>query len=389
MDFAWSEAQLALHQRLRTFATRELAGDVIDRDQAQGFSRVGWERCAAEGVQGLPIPQEYGGLGCDPVTCAFALEGLGYGCRDNGLLMSAGAHVWAVELPIWIFGSPQQKERLLPELCAGRMIGAHAITELEAGSDALSLRAHARRGDGYYVLNGRKRFVTNGPIADVVIVYATIDPDLGFTGVTAFLVERDRPGLRVETDQPKSGLRTAPWAEIVLENCEVPISQRLGAEKQGRVIFTTTMAWERALILAPLLGAMQRQIDDCLRFAQQRKQFGRRIGSFQSVAHTIVDMQVRLESARLLTYKAAAELKGSTSSMFSEMAKLQTSEAAVQTFLEALNIHGGHGYTIDAEIERDLRDALGMRISSGTSAMQRTVIAGKLGLHPGGKVVGQ
>ncbi|WP_020667050.1 acyl-CoA dehydrogenase family protein [Amycolatopsis nigrescens] len=384
MDFTWSEAQSALYQRLRTMAARELAEDVVGRDQAQEFSPGGWKRCAAEGVLGLPIPPEYGGLGCDPVTCALALEGLGYGCRDNGLLMSVGAHVWAVEVPIWLFGSAEQKQRLLPELCAGRMIGAHAITEPESGSDALSLSTHARSGDGCYVLNGRKRFVTNGPIADVMIVYATIDPDLGFTGVTAFLVTRDQPGLRIEPGPPKAGLRTAPWAELVLENCEVPIDRRLGAEKQGRTIFATTMAWERALILAPLLGAMQRQIDDCLRFAQRRRQFGRRIGSFQSVAHAIADMQVRLESARLLTYRAAAELDGTAGgSMFPEMAKLQTSEAAVQTFMAALEIHGGHGYTVDAEIERDLRDALGTRISSGTSAMQRTVIAGKLGLRQG------
>jgi len=385
MDFSWSEAQLALHQRLRTFATRDLAGDVVSRDQVQSFWRDGWDRCAAQGVLGLPIPRAYGGLGCDPVTCAFALEGLGYGCRDNGLLFSAGAHMWAVELPIWKFGSAEQKERLLPKLCAGRMIGAHAITEPEAGSDALSLRAHARPEDGCYLLTGRKRFITNGPIADILVVYATINPDLGFTGVTAFLVERNRPGLRIETDHAKAGLRTAPWAEIILENCRVPIGQRLGAEKQGRIVFATTMAWERALILAPLLGAMQRQIDDCLRYTQQRQQFGRRIFSFQAVAHRIVDMQVRLEAARLLTYKAASELDGPAGSMFSAMAKLQTSEAAVQTFLQAIDIHGGHGYTVDAEIERDLRDALGMRISSGTPAMQRNVIAGKLGLHTGGR----
>lgn len=388
MDFTWSETQLALHGQLRDFATRELAGGVVDRDRAQDFWRAGWESCAARGVMGLPVPQEYKGLGCDPLTCAFALEGLGYGCRDNGLLFSVGAHVWAVEIPIWLFGSTEQKRRLLPELCTGRMIGAHAITEPDAGSDALSLQAHARRTDGGYVLNGQKCFVTNGPIADVLIVYATIDPDLGFTGVTAFLVERSQPGLRIEPDRPKSGLRTAPWAEVTLVDCEVPIDQRLGAEKQGRAVFATAMAWERALILTPLLGAMQRQIDDCIRFAQHRKQFGRRIASFQSVAHTIVDMQVRLESARLLTYKAATELDGTTGSMFSEMAKLQTSEAAVQTFMDALTIHGGQGYTIDAEIERDLRDALATRISSGTSPMQRNVIAGKLGLQPGGRVGG-
>lgn len=381
MDFRWSEDQLALHQRLRAFAEHELGEDLITRDQAQSFSRTGWERCAAQGVLALPIPEMYGGLDYDPVTCAFALEGLGYSCRDNGLLFSAGAHIWAVELPIWKFGAREQKERLLPQLCTGRLIGAHAITEPDAGSDTLSLRTQAQRDGQGYVLNGRKCFITNGPIADLFLIYATINPKLGFTGITAFLVERDQPGLFVETHYEKMGLRTSPWAEIILEDCHINASQCLGTEKQGHSIFATTMAWERALILAPLLGSMQRQIDECIAYAQKRPQFGQRISRFQAVAHTIANMQVRLESARLLTYKAAWQLGCGESSSFSEIAKLQTSEAAVQTFLDAMEVYGGYGYTVDAQIERDLRDALGTRISSGTSEMQRSVIAAKLGLR--------
>ena len=381
MDFRWSEDQHVLHQRLRAFAEHELGEDLITRDQAQSFSRTAWERCAAHGVLALPIPEMYGGLDYDPVTCAFALEGLGYGCRDNGLLFSAGAHIWAVELPIWKFGAREQKERLLPQLCTGRLIGAHAITEPDAGSDTLSLRTQAQRDGQGYVLNGRKCFITNGPIADLFLIYATINPRLGFTGITAFLVERDQPGLFVETHYEKMGLRTSPWAEIILEDCHIGASQCLGTEKQGHSIFATTMAWERALILAPLLGSMQRQIDECIAYAQKRPQFGQRISRFQAVAHTIANMQVRLESARLLTYKAAWQLGCGESSSFSEIAKLQTSEAAVQTFLDAMEVYGGYGYTVDAQIERDLRDALGTRISSGTPEMQRSVIAARLGLR--------
>lgn len=380
MDFRWSEDQLALHQRLRAFAERELGEDLVNRDQAQFFSRTGWERCAAHGVLALPIPEMYDGLGYDPLTCAFALEGLGYGCRDNGLLFSAGAHIWAVELPIWKFGTPEQTERLLPQLCTGRLIGAHAITEPDAGSDTLSLRTQAKRDGQGYVLNGRKCFITNGSIADLFLIYATINPKLGFTGITAFLVERDQPGLFVETHYEKMGLRTSPWAEIILEDCHIDASQRLGTEKQGHNIFATTMAWERALILAPLLGSMQRQIDECVAYAQLRRQSGQRISRFQGMAHTIANMQMRLESTRLLTYKAAWQLGFGESSIFSEVAKLQTSEAAVQTFQDAMEVYGGYGYTVSAQIERDLRDALGTRISSGTPEMQRSVIAAKLGL---------
>ncbi len=380
MDFRWSEAQLALHQSLRAFAQSELSNDLAIRDQERSFSRTGWERCATHGVLALPIPEIYGGLGYDPVTCAFALEGLGYGCRDNGLLFSAGAHIWAVELPIWKFGTREQTERLLPQLCTGEMIGAHAITEPDAGSDTLSLRTQAQREGQGYVLNGRKCFITNGSIADLFLIYATINARLGFTGITAFLVKRDQPGLFVETCYEKMGLRTSPWAEIILEDCYIDESQRLGAEKQGHNIFATTMAWERALILAPLLGSMQRQIDECIAYAQSRSQFGQRINRFQAVAHTIADMQIRLEAARLLTYEAAWQLGFGESLIFSEIAKLQTSEAAIQTFQDAMEVYGSYGYTIGAQIERDLRDVLGTRISSGTPEMQRSVIAAKLGI---------
>jgi alkylation response protein AidB-like acyl-CoA dehydrogenase len=381
MDFGWSKDQFALHQRLRAFAEHELGENPVTQDQVQSFSRIGWERCAAHGVLALPIPEMYGGLGYDPVTCAFALEGLGYGCRDNGLLFSAGAHMWAVQLPIWKFGTPQQKERLLPQLCTGQLIGAHAITEPGAGSDTSALRTQAKRDGQGYVLNGSKCFITNGPIANLFLIYATINPKLGFTGITAFLVERDQPGLFVETHYEKMGLRTSPWAEVILQDCRIDASQCLGVEKQGNVIFTTTMAWERALILAPLLGSMQRQIDECIAYTQKRRQFGQRISNFQMVAHTIANMQTRLESVRLLTYKAASQLGCGETSIFSEIAKLQTSEAAVQTFLDAIEVHKFYGDTADEQIERDLCDALGTRISSGTSEMQRSVIAAKLGLR--------
>lgn len=391
MDLSWTAEQHALHQRMRDFVTDRLApatADLPDREPDGVFSQAAWDALAAEGVLGLPLPKEYGGLGHTPVSCAYAMEGIGYGCRDNGLLLSAGAHIWAVSVPVWQFGSCEQRSRLLPELASGQLIGAHALTEPEAGSDALALRTLARRDAGGYVLSGRKRFVTNGPVADIFLVYATIDPKLGFTGVTTFLVDRDLPGLRVTPDRPKSGFRTTPWAELVLEEVRVTDAHRLGREKQGRSVFKTAMAWERALILAPFLGAMQRQIEECLRYARQRRQFGQRIGSFQAVTHTIAEMQLRLESARLLTYRAAHDLANGTDSFFPELAKLHTSEAAVQTFMDALTLHGGHGYTVDAGIERDLRDALGTRISSGTSAIHRTLVAGKLGLAAGGMAGG-
>ncbi|MDX2547305.1 acyl-CoA dehydrogenase family protein [Streptomyces sp. WI04-05B] len=375
-----TDEQSALAERLRALGTT-LGADLAERERTCSLQPGDWQRCADAGVFALPVPAESGGLGLDPLTCALALEGLGRGCRDNGLLIAVGAHVWAMELPLLHFGSEEHKRRYLPALVDGSSIGAHAITEAGSGSDALSLSATARREGDHYVLDGTKRFVTNAPVADVFIVYATVNPELGFTGVTAFLVDRDTPGLTVETGFEKMGLRTAPWGEVVLRDCRVPVANRLGAEKQGSKILATAMAWERSLILAPLLGTMQRQIDECGHYARSREQFGSIIGRHPSVAHSVVGMQVRLEAAKLLTYRAAWDLgQGITASVFAEAAQLETSESAVQTFLDAVQLFGGLGYTTGTDAERNLRDALGTRISSGTSDMQRKVMADKFGL---------
>ncbi|MFH8568041.1 acyl-CoA dehydrogenase family protein [Streptomyces sp. NPDC017993] len=380
MNLSPTGEQQALAERLCAFGAAELGGDLEEREKTQTLQPGDWQRCADAGVFSLAVPTEYGGQGLDPLSCALALEGLGRGCRDNGLLISVGAHIWAMQLPLLHFGTEEQKRRYLPALMDGRSVGAHAITESEAGSDALSLTARARREGDRYILDGTKRFVTNAPLADVFLVYATVNPDLGFTGVTAFLVDRDQEGVTVETRFEKAGLRTAPWGEITLSGCAVPLTRRLGAEKQGSKILARAMAWERSLILAPLLGTMQRQIDECVQHARSRVQFGTHIGRFQSVANSIVDMQVRLEAAKLLSYRAAWGLSQGTSSVFPEAAQLSTSESAVQTFLDALQVFGGLGYTTESDVERNLRDALGTRISSGTSDMQRKVMAEKLGI---------
>ncbi|MEU7340184.1 acyl-CoA dehydrogenase family protein [Streptomyces sp. NPDC007074] len=372
MDLTWTPEQLDLHDSLRS----------------KGAAAADWQALADLHVMALPVPREHGGLGHSALSCALALDGLGHGCRDIGLLIAAGAHMWAVALPLMKFGSPEQRRAYLPGLASGRLVGAHAITETEAGSDALALRTVARREEGGYVLTGRKRFVTNAPDADVFLVYATLDSRLGFTGVTAFLVERGQPGVRVEDEQRKMGLDSCHWGQVVLNECVVPDRMRLGVEKQGSAIFSTVMAWERTLLLAPLLGAMERQLEECVDRARTRRQFGRRIGSFQSVANRIVDMRLRLETSRALLRSAAWELDHGpsdggrrSSSPLPELVKLQVSEAAVATFEAAMQIFGGHGYTEEAGIEERLRDALGTRISSGTSDMQRDVVAAKLGVR--------
>lgn len=380
MDLSWRKDQSALHERMRVCGDG-LGQRLTERDRTQEFSLQDWKTCADQGVLRLAVPREYGGLAQDALTCAYAMEGLGYGCRDNGLLISLGAHTWAVQLPIAKFGTEEQKETFLPSLSDGRSIGAHAITEPRAGSDTLTMEATARREGDEYVLNGHKCYVTNAPVADLFLVYATVNPKLGFTGVTAFLVERDQAGIEIRAGQEKAGLRTSPWGDVVLRECRIPDRMRLGREKSGSSIFAAVMAWERTLLLAPLLGAMEREVERCTARVRERRQFNRPIGAFQAVSHSIADMKTELECAKWLTYRAAWAIDCGERSAFPELAQLKTSETAVEAFMRAMQLHGAYGYTIDAEIERGLRDSLGTRISSGTSEMQRVVIAEKLGVR--------
>jgi alkylation response protein AidB-like acyl-CoA dehydrogenase len=353
----------------------------MERDRQGEFSRENWSKCARFGIQGLPVPEEYGGSGSDAITTMIAMEGLGYGCRDNGLIFAINAHMWAVELPILTFGTQSQKGKYLPRLCSGEWIGAHGMTEPDSGSDAYSLRTRAERMDGGYVLNGTKMFVTNAPMADVAVVFATVDPSKGMAGVTAFILEKDMPGFSISRHIEKMGLRTSPMAEIVLQDCFVPDENRLGPVGAGTSVFTSSMGWERSSILGSNIGAMEYQLEVCIRYTRQRKQFGQAIGKFQAVSNRIADMKVRLETARLLLYKVAwLKNQGKPAVMEAALAKLYLSECFVQSSLDAIRIHGGYGYMSEFEVERDLRDAIGGTLYSGTSDIQRNIIARLLGL---------
>lgn len=381
MDFSWTDEQLALKNGVIEFAKRELNDDVIASDRQAEFSRRKWEKCARFGIQGLPIAEEYGGTGVDILSTMLAMEGLGYGCRDNGLVFALNAQLWSVQLPIVTFGTDTQKQAYLPRLCSGELIGAHGMTEPDSGSDAYKLRTLAKRENGGYVLNGTKTFVTNAPVADLAVVFATVDPTQALGGITAFLVENGTPGFSVGRDIDKMGLRTAPMAELILQDCHVPEQNRLGPEGAGASIFNSSMEWERSCILASHVGAMQRQLETCVKYARDRRQFGQPIGKFQSVSNRIADMQVRLETARLILSKVAWLKKtGKPAVMEAAIAKLYLSESFVESSMDAIRIHGGYGYTTEFEVERDLRDAVGGTLYSGTSDIQRMIIARWLGL---------
>ena len=381
MDFSLGEDLVEFRQAVIEFGRQALADDLVRRDREREFSRDLWNLCAEFGIQGLPIPETYGGGNADLLTTVVAMEALGYACRDNGLLFGLNAQLWSVQLPILRFGTEEQRHRYLPPLCNGSWIGAHGMTEPDAGSDAFSLRTSAERRGDEYILNGTKTFVSEAPVADLFLVFATLNRARGVLGITAFLVERSCPGLTVGKAIEKMGLRTSPMAELVFEDCRVPAENRLGREGRGAEIFNEGMEYERCAILAPSVGAMERQLEACMRYARERRQFGRSIAEFQGVSHRLVDMKVRLEAARLLLYQAAwmKQTRGSAP-LETSMAKLYLSEAWVRSSLDAVQIHGGYGFTTDFEVERDVRDAIGGQLYSGTSEIQRNMIARALGL---------
>ncbi len=381
MDFSLSQEQVDLQQAVIRFAERELSDDLVQRDARGEFSRQLWEKCAGFGIQGLPIPEPYGGSGFDALTTILALEALGYACQDNGLLFSLNAQMWSFELPIWKFGREDQKLRFLPRLCAGSMIGVQAMTEPGSGSDAFGLRTTAEKQGDRYVLNGSKTFVTNAPVADAFLVFARTDPAKAFAGISAFVVERDTPGLSVGKEMHKMGLRTSPMGELALNECPVPEENLLGSRGAGATIFQVSMDWERTLILSCAVGTMQRQVERCVSYAKERVQFGQPIGKYQAVAHRIVDMKIRLETARLLLRRVGwMKANGQRTRVESAMVKLYLGECFLHSSLDAVQIHGGYGYMAEYGLERELRDAVGGRMYSGTSEIQKNIVAAGLGL---------
>jgi alkylation response protein AidB-like acyl-CoA dehydrogenase len=383
VDFDWSEDQIAFRDSVLEFAKRSLSEDINEREREGEFSRELWQRCADFGIQGLPLPAEFGGQDADVLTTMLAMESLGYACRDQGLLFSMHAHMWAVQLPILAYGTDEQKQKYLPGLASGALIGAHGMSEPDSGSDAFKMGARAEKRGDKYILNGTKTFVTSAPIADLFVLFANANPDQGAWGVTAFLAEKGTKGLSLGKPIEKMGLTTSPMSEVILEDCEIPVENLLGREGGGIPVFNHSMGWERSCILASMVGGMQWQLEQCLKHAKERRQFGKRIGDFQLIASKIVDMKVRLETSRLLLYRAAtAQATGKDNAMEAAIAKLFISEACVQSALDAIQIHGGYGYTREYGMEQTLRDAVGGRLYSGTSEIQRIMIARHLGLSP-------
>ncbi|MFC1645681.1 acyl-CoA dehydrogenase family protein [Candidatus Omnitrophota bacterium] len=381
MDFSFSDEQLDFKKNAVNFAKKTLNEDVITRDKNGMFSRELWKKCADFGILGFPFSREYGGADCDILTTLLVMEGLGYGCKDNGLIFSLNGQMWTVQMPIFHFGNAEQKNKYLPKLCNGEWIGANGMTEPGSGSDSFALSTSAKLKGNYYILNGAKTFITNAPVADVFIVFANTDKTKGFMGVTAFIVEKDFPGLKVGKEIEKMGLKTSPMSEVILQDCKVPVENRLSKEGNGAAIFNDGIEWERSCMLASDVGVMERLLEICIKYSKDRRQFNKPIGKFQAISHKIAEMKVRLETARLILYKVAWLKKTQDKAgMEAAIAKLYLSESLVQFCLDAIQIHGGYGYATEYELERDLRDSIASTLYSGTSEIQKNIIAQYLGL---------
>ena len=381
MTFARSAEDEKAYEQTKSFATEVLNDDVIGRDHISEFPRDLWQACAEHGVLGWFMPKELGGSGHSASTSSFLFEALGHGCWDNGLTFALGAQLWSLQKAILQFGTPEQIQEHLPALIKGEKIGAFAITEAGSGSDAFALETTATRDGDDFVLNGEKCMITLAPVADVALIFAFTDPKAGPWGISAFVVDTSSEGCILSDNIPKMGLRTVPFGNITLTECRVPADNLLGKEGSASSIFNYSQSWERSLVLAPQLGAMQRLIEKSVAFAKQRKRSGQSIGKYQAISHRIANMRIRLETSRLLQQKAAFLLDEDRQSITeSAIAKTHISEAFVQTCHDAIAIHGGAGYLTENALERQSRDALGATIYGGTVDIQRNIISRMLGL---------
>jgi alkylation response protein AidB-like acyl-CoA dehydrogenase len=377
---AWSDVQQQLREAIRQLGPALSEGH-LERDRTGEFSEAHWGLLARSGLFGLPLEERFGGLGQDLVTTMGVFEVLGESCRDGGLAFSASTHLISTGIPVQRFGSPALQQRVLPRIADGSLIGAHAISEPDSGSDALAMRTRAvRDGDGW-VLHGSKTFVSNAPIAGAFVVYARTDASAGPLGITAFLVGRDAPGLQVGRPMDKMGLKTSPMAELFLDGCAVTDADVVGRVGNGFLVLDHVMKWEILCSFAVTLGEMAHRLERCLQQARSRRQFGQAIGAFQAVSHQLVDMQIGLETSRMWLYRAAERFsRREDCTRDIATAKLVTSEENLKSALAAVQLFGGGGYMSEMGLEKDLRQAVGGRIYSGTSEIQRNRIASTMGL---------
>jgi alkylation response protein AidB-like acyl-CoA dehydrogenase len=382
---AWDDPELdAIRRRHRELGERHLGGDELARDRAGRFCHRRWRRCAELGLLASCMGPAYGGQGRPVAHAVAALEGLGQGCRDGGLVYALTSQLFGVQMPLERLAGEELKQSYLPALIAGDLLIAHAFTEIGSGSDALSMAMRAEPHGAGYRLHGTKSFITAAPAAGLALVFARTDEGRSAFALTAFLVDLAWPGIRRGRELEKLGLRTIGMGEIVCDGVEVPASHVVAGEGAGMQVLIESTTWERALLLTAALGPMACQLEDAVARARSREQFGRPIGSFQQVSAKIADMTLRLHLCRLAIYDMAARLgRGGSARPLAQqaaMTKLFVSESYQQLNLDALQIFGVRGYLMDSWVQQALRDSLSATVYAGTSEILRNTIAKLAGL---------
>lgn len=375
MDFSLTEDQKMIQQMARDFAVNELEPKAAELDKTGEFPKDAIKKMAELGLLGMVVPEQYGGASFGFISLAIAVEEIARACGSTGVIVAV--HNSLASWPIANWGTEEQKQKYLPRMAAGELLGAFGLTEANCGSDPAGMETKAVLSGDHYVLNGSKRFITNGGAADVFIVFAKTDPAAGHKGVTCFIVEKTFPGFSVGKHEDLLGLRATSNCELIFEDCKVPKANVLGEVNGGFKVAMGTLDVSRIDIGAQAVGIAQAALDKSLAYSKERRQFGKAICEFEMIQEKFAQMHSRIVAARLLVYNAAYQKEAGRKrfSLESAMAKLFAAETAVYVTKEAVQIFGGYGYTKDYPVERYYRDAKCMEIYEGTSEIQKIVIA--------------
>ncbi len=377
MNLELTETQKAARDTARRYAREKLGPIGVEADRTHGYPAAAIADLSALGMMGIFIPEQYGGAGLDHVSYSLVLEELAVECASTAVIVSA--HSSLASWPILGLGSEENRRRYMPKMATGEWVGCFALTEPQAGSDAAGQRTRAKLDGDHYVINGTKNFITNGPQAAVAIVFAVTAPDHGNRGISAFIAETSTPGWSVTRVEKKMGIRGSHSAQLSFSDMRVPRGNLIGAEGDGFKVAMKTLDGGRIGIASQAIGIARAALEASLKYSQERKAFGRAIADNQAIQWKLADMAVEIDAARLLTHRAATQKDaGRSCTQASAMAKLFASEAAMKAATEAVQIHGGYGYTREFKVERYFRDAKITEIYEGTSEIQRLVIASQV-----------
>ena len=379
MNFHFTEEEQDVLDMLHDFCVKEVAPLAAEIDEQERFPEETWHKLADMGMMGIFMPEEYGGAGMSYLAYIACCEELAKHCATTSVIVSS--HTSLCCWPILTFGTEEQKQKYLPDLCSGEKLGAFGLTEPGAGTDAAMQKTVAEDKGDHWLLNGSKIFITNAGYASTFVIFAMTDKSLGTKGISAFIVERDTPGFRVGTHEKKMGIRGSSTCELIFEDCKIPKENLLGEVGKGFKIAMMTLDGGRIGIGAQALGIAQGAIDQTIQYTTERIQFGKRISQFQNTQFQLADMQTKVDASRLLLYRAAqAKQDGEKYSHMASMGKLFASETASDVTRRCLQLFGGYGYTRDYPFERMMRDAKITEIYEGTSEVQRMVISGWMGV---------